>query len=405
MGGLDSFTYDGMIVGGGIVGLAVALRMLQTRGNCRIAVLEKESVFGSHQTGHNSGVIHSGIYYRPGSLKARLCIEGANRLIEFCKENAVPYHLCGKVVVACEPSELPFLEELLRRGTANGIEGLRLLSPSEVRRFEPHVSCIQGMHVPTTGIVDFQRVAQTYARVIETSGGRLLPRHRVTAIDGSGEIIEIRTDRGTFRTRCLVNCAGLHSDRVARLSGLTPDCRIVPFRGEYYQIRKERAHLVNTLIYPVPDPRFPFLGVHFTRMIDGKVEAGPNAVLAWAREGYTRSSFRLGDSLESLSYPGFWRLAARYWKPGIHEVLRSCSKDLFHKALQKLIPSIQRDDLIPGGAGVRAQALKKDGTLLDDFLVVRDGRAFHVLNAPSPAATSSLAIADHILGQGLLSAL
>lgn len=401
----ESFVYDGVVVGGGIVGLAVAMRMLQTGGNRRIAVLEKERVFGGHQTGHNSGVIHSGIYYRPGSLKARLCIQGASRLIEFCKENGIPHHLCGKVVVACDSSELPFLEELRRRGTANGIEGLRLLSPPEVRRFEPHVSCIRGMHVPTTGIVDFQRVAQAYARVIEALGGHLLPRHRVTAVDSSREIVEIRTDQGSFRARCLVNCAGLHADRVARLSGLTPDCRIVPFRGEYYEIAEAKAHLVKTLIYPVPDPRFPFLGVHFTRMINGKVEAGPNAVLALAREGYTRTSFCLRDSLESLSYSGFWRLAARYWKPGAHEILRSFSKDLFHKALQRLIPSVQRDDLIPGGAGVRAQALKKDGTLLDDFLVVRDGRAFHVLNAPSPAATSSLAIADHILEQGLADSL
>jgi len=395
------FTYDGVIVGGGIVGLAVAMRMLQTRGSLRIAVLEKESVLGSHQTGHNSGVIHSGLYYRPGSLKARLCIEGARRLTQFCEENGVPYRLCGKVVVACEPEELPFLEELLKRGTANGIEGLRLLNPSEVRRFEPHVDCIQGMYVPTTGIVDFQRVAQAYARVIEASGGHLLVNHRVTAIRHSGDVVTIGTDRGSFMARWLVNCAGLHADLVARLSGLEPDCRIVPFRGEYYEIRKERAHLVNALIYPVPDPRFPFLGVHFTRMIDGKVEAGPNAVLAWAREGYTRTGFHLRDSFESLSYPGFWRLAARCWKPGLQEVLRSFSKDLFHKALQRLIPSVRREDLIPGGAGVRAQALKRDGSLLDDFLVVRHGRAVHVLNAPSPAATSSLAIADHILGQNL----
>jgi L-2-hydroxyglutarate oxidase LhgO len=399
---LGSRVHDVVVVGGGIVGLAVAMRLVQAGGRRRVAVLEKEAAFGTHQTGHNSGVIHSGIYYRPGSLKARLCIDGANRLMELCREQGVPFQQCGKVVVACEPSEIPFLEELHRRGTVNGIEGLHILSPAEVRRFEPHVSCIQGIHVPTTGIVDFQRVARTYARIIEASGGTLLPGHRVAAIHGNGDIIQVRTNRGTLQTPCLVNCAGLHADRIARLAGLEPPCRIVPFRGEYYEIRQERAGLVQTLIYPVPDPRFPFLGVHFTRMVDGKVEAGPNAVLAWDREGYTRSTISLRDSLESLSYPGFWRLAARYWRPGIDEIRRSYSKSLFHKALQKLVPAVQRDDLLPGGAGVRAQALKRDGTLLDDFLVVRSGPSVHVLNAPSPAATSSLAIADHILREHLL---
>ncbi len=400
--GLSESRFDCVVVGGGIVGLAVAMRLLQVRSQSRVAVLEKEAAFGMHQTGHNSGVIHSGIYYKPGSLKARLCVEGANRLIGFCKENDVPYQLCGKVVVACEPAEIPFLKELYRRGTANGVERLRLLSAAEVRELEPHVHCLEGMHVPTTGIVDFQRVAQTYARVFESAGGTLLPGHRVTAIDGSRDLIDIRTNRGELKARSLVNCAGLHADRVASLAGVAPNCRIVPFRGEYYEIRPERADLVRTLIYPVPDPRFPFLGVHFTRMINGKVEAGPNAVLAWAREGYTKSTISMGDSFDSLSYPGFWRLAARYWKPGIHEVLRSHSKNLFHRALQKLIPSIRSDDLTPGGAGVRAQALKKDGSLQDDFLILHSGRTVHVLNAPSPAATSSLAIADHILQESVL---
>ncbi len=393
--------FDCIVVGGGIVGLAVAMRLLETRTDSSIAVIEKETAFGTHQTGHNSGVIHSGIYYRPGSLKARLCVEGARRLVRFCEANDVPHQLCGKLVVACEAAEVPFLHELHRRGTANGIDGLRLLTSSEAREFEPHVDCIQGMHVPTTGIVDFQHVAQTSARLIQASGGSLLLDHRVTAIDGSREIIHIQTNRGPFKARSLVNCGGLHADRLARLSGLQPDCRIVPFRGEYYEIRPERAHLVRSLIYPVPDPRFPFLGVHFTRMINGKVEAGPNAVLALAREGYARSTISSADFLESLSFPGFWRLATRYWRPAIHEILRSHSKGLFHRALIKLIPSIRRDDLIPGGAGVRAQALNSDGTLVDDFLILEHRRMVHVLNAPSPAATSSLAIADHILEKGV----
>ncbi|NTW36528.1 MAG: L-2-hydroxyglutarate oxidase, partial [Syntrophobacteraceae bacterium] len=245
--------FDCIVVGGGIVGLAVAMRLHETRKDFSIAVIEKETAFGTHQTGHNSGVIHSGIYYKPGSLKARLCVDGANRLVGFCKEHGVPHEICGKVVVACEPAEIPFLNELYRRGTANGVEGLRILSPEEVREIEPHVHCIRGMHVPTTGIVDFQRVAQTYARVLETAGGSLMPGHRVTAIDENREMLDIRTDRGVFKARTLVNCGGLHADRVARLAGLTPDCRIVPFRGEYYEIRPERAHLVRTLIYPVPD--------------------------------------------------------------------------------------------------------------------------------------------------------
>lgn len=394
--------YDCVIVGGGIVGLAVAMKLVQLRNHCRVAVIEKEAEFGAHQTGHNSGVIHSGIYYKPGSLKARLCVRGANELIRFCAEHDVPFDICGKVVVASEPAEIPFLEELHRRGTANGIEGLRLMEPEEVREHEPNVSCIKGMHVPTTGIVDFQQVAQTYAQVFERSGGALFPGHKVTGVHDDRGTIRIQTNQGVFITRSLANCGGLYADHVARLTGLKPPCRIVPFRGEYYEILPARAHLVRTLIYPVPDPRFPFLGVHFTRMINGKVEAGPNAVLAWAREGYTKSTVSPAETLESLSYPGFWRLAARYWKPGFQEIRRSYSKGLFHRALKRLVPAIQREDLVPGGAGVRAQALKRDGSLLDDFLILPHGRTVHVLNAPSPAATSSLAIADHILRVGLL---
>jgi (S)-2-hydroxyglutarate dehydrogenase len=394
--------YDCVIVGGGIVGLAVAMKLLQRKNDCRVAVIEKEKEFGLHQTGHNSGVIHSGIYYKPGSLKAHLCVEGANQLIRFCVEQGVPHEICGKIVVACEPAEIPFLQELHRRGTANGIQGLRLLSPEEVREHEPHVNCIQGMLVPTTGIVEFRRVAQAYARVFQSLGGELLPAHKVAGVRDDEGMLRIHTSQGVLKTRFLANCSGLYADHVARLTGLKPPCRIVPFRGEYYEIAPERANLVRTLIYPVPDPRFPFLGVHFTRMVNGKVEAGPNAVLAWAREGYAKSDLSPGELLETLSYPGFWRLAARYWRPAFQEIRRSYSKTLFHKALQKLVPAIRREDLIPGGAGVRAQALRVDGSLLDDFLIVPHGRSIHVLNAPSPAATSSLAIADHILRVGLL---
>lgn len=393
--------HDCVVVGGGIIGLAVAMKLIHHGKMVHVAVLEKEREVGAHQTGHNSGVIHSGIYYRPGSLKARLCVEGSRQLIRFCSEHEIPYRLCGKLVVASEPSEIPLLHELHRRGTANGIEGLALISSEEMREHEPHVKGLAGMHVPTTGIVDFQRVAQTYARVFQHSGGTLIPGCEVKAMGRDGETIQIRTSTGNVESRFLVNCAGLHADRIARLAGVDPPCRIVPFRGEYYEIRPSRDHLVKGLVYPVPDPRFPFLGAHFTRMINGRVEAGPNAVFAWAREGYTRSTFSLVDTFESLTYPGFWRLAARYWKPGMDEVRRSCSKKLFHKSLTKMVPEIEIDDLLPGGAGVRAQALQKDGALLDDFLILPHGRSIHVLNAPSPAATSSLAIADHIVQESL----
>ncbi len=389
--------YDMTIVGAGIVGLATAMRLKQQRPGLRVAVIEKETAVGRHQTGHNSGVIHSGIYYRPGSLKARLCVSGARELVAFCAEHGVPHEICGKVVVATAEEEMPLLVELHRRGTANGVPGMRLLGADEVREIEPHVSCMRGMAVPTTGIVDFSAVAEAYRRVLEELGGAVLVGRQLIGVLGRPGALVLETNRGEIETRGLINCAGLHSDRVARLCGLDPGCRIVPFRGEYYQIRKDRAGLVKSLIYPVPDPRFPFLGVHFTRMIDGKVEAGPNAVLAYAREGYSKAVVSGREMAEIVSYLGFWRLALRYWKPGFHEMARSYSKHLFVRALQRLIPEIEAGDLAPGGAGVRAQALAADGRLLDDFHILRSQRTLHVLNAPSPAATSSLAIADHIL--------
>ena len=390
-------SHDVVIIGAGIVGLATAMKLLARDPKRKVAVVEKEEQPGSHQTGHNSGVIHSGIYYRPGSLKALLCVSGSAQLVRFCRDHGVSHEVCGKVVVATRPEEAAGLHELHRRGTANGVPGLRLLKPGEVRAFEPHVRCLSGLHVPTTGIVDFQRVAHAYGAVFRDSGGTVYLGHRVEGIRKESAGVRIETNRGSLFTRMIVNCGGLYSDHIARMAGVTPPCRIVPFRGEYYQIRPEKSHLVRNLIYPVPDPRFPFLGVHFTRMINGKVEAGPNAVLAFAREGYRKSSVCLPELMEVLAYGGFWRMASRYWRPGLQEVVRSHSRDRFTKALQELVPEIGPEDLAPGGAGVRAQALGHDGKLLDDFVVMRSEHMVHVLNAPSPAATSSLAIADHIL--------
>lgn len=389
--------YDAIAIGAGILGMATAMKLISAYPRLRVAVVEKEGGPACHQTGHNSGVIHSGIYYRPGSLKAEMCVTGARRMVRFCREHGVPHDVCGKLVVASTPEEVPALRELLRRGTANGVEGLTLLDPAGARRFEPHVSCVEALRVPSTGIVDFGRVAKVYTDVFRAGGGELFFNCKVTSIRSRGGTIRLETTGGEFAARAVINCGGLYSDRIARMAGAEPPCRIVPFRGEYYTLKPERRYLVKTLIYPVPDPRFPFLGVHFTRMIDGRVEAGPNAVLAWAREGYTRGRISPCELAETLGYPGFWRLAGRYWRPGMDEMIRSFSKQRFAAALQKLVPEIRSDDLSPGGAGVRAQALAADGSLLDDFVIVKSERAVHVLNAPSPAATSSLAIAEHIL--------
>ncbi len=390
-------TFDVIVIGGGIIGLATAMTLAKTHPHLKLAVVEKELELAQHQTGHNSGVIHSGIYYRPGSLKATLCVRGAQHLVRFCQENAVPFERCGKLVIATDPNEIPGLQELHRRGNANGVTGLRLLDPAEARAFEPHTHCLQALHVPATGIVSFQQVAQAYARNFTAAGGQIFLGHRLEAIAAGPHAVRLSTSRGKFRSRFIINCAGLYADRVAVMAGGSISCRIVPFRGEYYQIRPERSHLVNGLIYPVPDPRFPFLGVHFTRMIDGKVEAGPNAVLAWAREGYRKSDIAWRELVEVLQYRGFWRLVSRYWGPGWMEMVRSFSKARFAQALQRLIPEIRREDLLPSGSGVRAQALGNDGALLDDFAIVQKERMLHVLNAPSPAATSSLAIAEYLV--------
>jgi len=391
-------SFDVAITGAGIIGLATAMTLLEELPGLRVAVLEKETMIASHQTGHNSGVIHSGLYYRPGSLKSRLCISGRDELVRFCREHNVEHDICGKVVIATREDELPALAELYRRGSENGVIGLQMLTPEEVKEFEPYAQCIRGMLVPGAGIVDFRRVAEAYADVFCKKGGELFLGAKVKKVkDLDAKTLRIETGRGVFKSRVLINCAGLYSDRVAKSSGLCPPCRIVPFRGEYYRIKPGRAFLVKNLIYPVPDPRFPFLGVHFTRMIDGRIEAGPNAVLAFAREGYGRTQIAPLELLETLGYAGFWRLVSRYWKTGMGEMMRSFSKSLFARALQDLLPSISKDDLEPGGAGVRAQALGHDGKLLDDFVIQQTEKMIHVLNAPSPAATSSLAIAKHIV--------
>lgn len=390
-------THDIVVVGGGIVGLATAWALQQARPKARLLVLEKENGWAKHQTGRNSGVIHSGIYYKPGSLKARLGKEGNQRMVAFCREHGVPHEVCGKVIVATREPELPLLENLIRRGQDNGLE-MRRLEQAEVAEREPHVRCLTAVEVPSTGIVNFGEVCRKLAALLEQRGVELHTGAEVIGIrKGQGATV-VQTCGGDFETRWLVNCAGLHSDRVARLEGLQPKARIVPFRGEYYEIRKERRELVRGLIYPVPNPAFPFLGVHFTRMIDGSVHAGPNAVLSLKREGYTRTAFELRDALGTLTYGGFWRLAMRNLGEGLKEMHRSFSKPEFVRSLQQLVPAVEAGDLEPGEPGVRAQALLPDGALVDDFLIERGERSVHVLNAPSPAATASLEIGKMIAG-------
>jgi L-2-hydroxyglutarate oxidase LhgO len=384
--------FDLTIIGGGIVGLATALEIVQQYPKVKLCVLEKEDRLAAHQTGHNSGVIHSGIYYKPGSLKAQTCVSGAQALIAFCEQYGIPYERCGKVVVATAEDELPRLEELFRRGTANGVVGLEMIGPERLREIEPHATGIKSLYVPTTGIIDFPRVAHTYAHLVQERGGEIRTRHQVQKIvhTHTGGVLE--TSQGAVQSRFLINCGGLFSDRLARMAGATLDLQIVPFRGEYYTIAPQRRGLVKNLIYPVPDPAFPFLGVHFTRTIEGMVEAGPNAVLAFAREGYRKTDIVLHDFRETLTFPGFWRMARKYWETGLGEMYRSFSKRAFLQALQRLLPALTLDDLQPGGSGVRAQAIATNGALVDDFVISVTGNTLHVLNAPSPGATASLAI-------------
>jgi L-2-hydroxyglutarate oxidase LhgO len=389
--------FDLVIIGGGIVGLATALTLGQRYPTLKLAVLEKEERLAAHQTGHNSGVIHSGIYYKPGSLKAQTCVAGARALTAFCQKHEIPYERCGKVVVATTTAELPRLEELFRRGVANGVEGLEMIGPERLRELEPHATGIKALYAPTTGIVDFLHVAQTYARLVQDQGGEIRLRHKVLSIRHVNAGIVLDTAQGAIHGKFMVNCGGLHCDRLARLAGAPIDLRIVPFRGEYYTIAPQRRTLVKNLIYPVPDPALPFLGVHFTRTIDGLVEAGPNAVLAFSREGYRKTDFIPTDLQETLTFPGFWRMASRYWRTGIGEMYRSYNKKAFLKALQRLLPELREDDLQPGGSGVRAQAIAYNGALVDDFVITVAGNTLHVLNAPSPGATASLAIGQIIV--------
>lgn len=387
---------DVVVVGAGIVGLAVGRELLRRWPDLKLGVLEKETRIAVHQSGHNSGVIHSGIYYAPGSLKARLCVAGGRALARYCEEHGIPYELTGKVIVATEESELPRLEELYRRGLANGVAGLEIIEPERLRELEPHAVGRRALHSPRTGVVDFAAVTRSYAEDVIAAGGQILTGYAVNAIVRSKSELILVTPRGEVQTRFLITCAGLHADRIAALTGAPRDPRIVPFRGDYYVLRPERRGLVRSLIYPVPDPSFPFLGVHLTRRMDGSVWLGPNAVLALAREGYRRLQLHPADLLEILTDRGFQTLARRYWRTGLAEIYRDFSKGAFLKALQRYVPELNADDLLPGPAGVRAQALSSDGTLVDDFVIHGDAQVMHVRNAPSPAATSSLAIADYL---------
>ncbi len=387
--------FDFAVIGGGIVGLSTARALLERHPGARLVVLEKERGWARHQTGHNSGVIHSGIYYEPGSLKARFCREGARALVEFCQERGIDHEICGKVIAAVEPDELPLLDDLYERGLKNSIE-VEKIGPEELREIEPHASGLAALKVPSTRIVDFAKVAEAFAAIVKENGGQLRTGTEVKSISETGGAVVMRADRGAFRARRLVNCAGLHSDRVARLCGVEPGTKIVPFRGEYYELRPERRYLVKNLIYPVPNSGFPFLGVHFTRSIYGIVEAGPNAVLGFAREGYKKTDFDFRDFIEQLTYPALWRLARKNWRTGIGEIHRSFSKKAFVGGLKKLVPEIEEEDVVPIAAGVRAQALEEDGALVDDFLIEEGKDSVHVLNAPSPAATASIPIGEEI---------
>lgn len=388
---------DVAIIGAGIVGLAVGLSLTQEYPRLKVIVLEKEREVAAHQTGHNSGVIHSGLYYKPGSLKAQLSVDGAKQMLQFCREHEIPYEICGKVVIATCENEMPALRELLRRGCANGVADLSELDAGQIRNLEPYANGIRGIHVPGTGITDFRRVARKFAELICVRGGEVLTGFDVKRIHSRPDRIVLESESGVVRANQVVNCAGLHSDRIARLAGADIGLQIVPFRGEYFEIVPAKHHLVRGLIYPVPDPRFPFLGVHFTKRIQGGVEAGPNAVLAFQREGYTRKSFNLADTASLARFRGFWMMAAKHWKMGFEEFYRSWNKRSFTAALQKLVPSLTIDDIHSGGAGVRAQAVDRTGKLLDDFHFMRQDRMLHVCNVPSPAATASLPIGRRIV--------
>jgi L-2-hydroxyglutarate oxidase len=392
---VDRKYFDITIIGGGIVGMATAMAITQS-ARTSLVVLEAEDRLAKHQTGHNSGVIHSGIYYKPGSLKARNCVEGREAMFQFCAEHGIAHDNCGKVIIATKEDELATLDMLEKRGVANNLSGVKRLTPTEIHEYEPHAAGIAGLRVPQTGIVDYIQVTQTYGEIVKSAGGQIQTNSRVTAFQERDGNFVLETTSGAIECRNLINCAGLQSDRVARMCGVDPKLQILPFRGEYYEIVPERQYLVNNLIYPVPDPRFPFLGVHFTRMIHGGVEAGPNAVLALRREGYTTWSVSPRDIAEYGGYIGFWKMGWKYWPTAVGEIYRSFVKAAFVKALQRLVPELRNEDVKRSGAGVRAQALEPNGYLVDDFRIVQASRMIHVLNAPSPAATASISIGRSI---------
>lgn len=387
---------DILIIGGGIVGLSTAYHIIKEKADAKVILLEKEASLALHQTGHNSGVIHSGIYYKPGSLKASNCKKGYAQLLTFCDSNDIQYDLCGKIIVATEKKELVTLSNILERGIANGLEGIKKINTQEIKEIEPHCAGIEGLWVPQTGIIDYVAVSKKYAELFVTLGGEIQYNQRVKSIINKGKETIVQTETNEFYAQKVINCAGLYSDKVAKMTDPTVDVQILPFRGEYYSIKKEKEHLVKNLIYPVPNPNFPFLGVHFTRMINGGVEAGPNAVLAFAKEGYTNKIINWKELRETLGHSGFQKVALKYWKDGLYEMYRSYSKTAFTKALQRLIPEIQKDDLEHQTAGVRAQACDSKGNLSDDFLIFEENNIINVCNAPSPAATSSLAIGESI---------
>jgi (S)-2-hydroxyglutarate dehydrogenase len=394
---METESFDIGVIGGGIVGLATALALRSQFPGQSIAIVEKEAELAAHQTGHNSGVVHAGIYYKPGSYKAKLCVEGGRLLTEFCDLAGVRYERCGKLIVAASEAELPRLQALYERGIANGIQGLELVGPERSREIEPHAKAVRALHSPITAIVNYTEVAQAMGKKITDSGGKIFLSAKVLAIKQMDGFLYLETNHTTIRCRNLINCAGLYSDRVAQMMGLHPNVMLMPFRGEYYSLKSE-CRLVRGLIYPVPDPQFPFLGVHFTRKINGEYEAGPNAVLAFAREGYKFQNVNLRDLASMFGFTGFWKMALQHWRTQVYELYRSLSRRAFLHALQKLVPELEDKDLAPGGAGVRAQIVTASGGLADDFLIVEAPNAIHVLNAPSPAATASIAIGRHITG-------
>jgi L-2-hydroxyglutarate oxidase len=388
--------YDVLVIGGGAVGLATALQFINQNPGKKVIVIEKENEVAKHQTGNNSGVIHSGLYYKPGSLKAKNCIRGYELLVDFCRANDVHFELCGKIVVATAQNELAQLKVLFNRGQENGLQNLRMLNADQLKEYEPHVAGLAGIFVPQTGIVDYKKVAQAYANVIQKNGGEIKFSEKVIDIQLGNDKAVVVTDKRSYNTKLVVNCGGLYSDKLARLTSKNINVKIIPFRGEYYKLTKEKEYLIRNLIYPVPDPSFPFLGVHFTRMAKGGVEAGPNAVFAFRREGYRKSDINFSELAESLSWPGFHKVAFKYWRTGLGEMYRSFSKAAFTKELQKLVPEIQEKDLVDGGSGVRAQACDRTGGLVDDFMIVEEKQVINVCNSTSPAATSSLSIGETV---------